>query len=397
MHPSLLDLIPEGKFCDVREQLIPWAITAGYAVRGVPLKGTINDLRTLQDFLRANHDAVREAESAGEILVSPEAQVSPAAVLSGPVLVGPRARIGADSVVVGPAVVGAGSVIEEGAMVSQSVLGPSVRVGRRSNLRRSIVFRNSSVPKDRRLSGAVIMDRADLPKGHIHMIEQADDGASWDVVTHRLQDRFFVADRGWYGFRKRAMDLAVVLLAAPFVGAACLVLAALVKLTSKGPALYKEKRMTQGGREFWMVKFRTMYVGAHLDQSKFKTQNQTDGPMFKIVHDPRITPLGHWLRKTSLDELPQLWNVLRGDMSLVGPRPLSDRETRWHPVWRGLRLKVKPGMTGLWQVNCGSYSDFADWIAYDVRYIQNACMRLDLWILLRTVGVVLFGRRAAAA
>jgi lipopolysaccharide/colanic/teichoic acid biosynthesis glycosyltransferase len=144
-----------------------------------------------------------------------------------------------------------------------------------------------------------------------------------------------------------------------------------------------------------MLKLRTMYTGAHLDQETLRARNQSDGPMFKIIHDPRITPLGGWLRRTSLDELPQLWNVFRGDMSLVGPRPLADREMKWHPVWRAMRLQVKPGMTGMWQARCGSVSDFADWIAYDVQYIQNACLSLDLWILLETVRVVVSGRRSS--
>lgn len=397
MHPALLDLIPRGKYCDMREQLIPQALSAGITVRGVPLEGTINEMRSLQDFMRANHDAVREAQAEGRVLVSPEAQVDPTAVLSGPVMVGEGARIRAESVIVGPAVIGPWSVVGRGAVVTQSLLGPHARVGRHSQLQRSIVFRRSKVLPRRRLNRSVVMDGIPLLKGHMNMLREVADGASWNVVTHQFQDQFHVQDRLAYRIAKRTLDLVAVAVLAVPVFLAGLVIAALVRVTSQGPALYRERRMTRKGKEFWMVKFRTMYTGAHLDQSKYKDQNQTDGPMFKIIHDPRITPVGNWLRKTSLDELPQLWNVLKGEMSLVGPRPLADREMRWHPVWRALRLQVKPGMTGLWQVKCGGHSDFADWIGYDVHYIQNACLSLDFWILLKTVGVVFFGRRAAEA
>jgi lipopolysaccharide/colanic/teichoic acid biosynthesis glycosyltransferase/NDP-sugar pyrophosphorylase family protein len=395
MHPQILSLIPEGKYCDLREQLIPVALKKGLGVRGVPLTGDINDLHTFQDYLRANHDAVRAAKAAGTVLVSPSADVAPTAVISGPVLIGDGVRIGPDSVVVGPAVLGPGSVIGRGALVSESVVGPRARVGIRSELRRSIVAERAKVSSKQRCAKTVVLDRTSLPNGHLHMLREVADGAAWNVVTHQLQDHFHVPNRVFYLLSKRLVDVSFAFAAAPFALTLSLLLGVLVKLTSKGPMFFHERRITRGGREFSMIKLRTMYVGAHLDQGKLRDENQTDGPMFKILHDPRITPFGNWLRRTSLDELPQLWNVFKGDMSLVGPRPLADRELKWHPVWRALRLQVRPGMTGLWQVRCGSYSDFADWIGYDVQYVQNACPSLDLLILIKTIGVVFFGRRAA--
>jgi lipopolysaccharide/colanic/teichoic acid biosynthesis glycosyltransferase/NDP-sugar pyrophosphorylase family protein len=394
MHPRLLDFIPAGRYYDIREQLLSRALAEGVEVRGVQLEGTVNEFRTLHDFLRANHEAIREKAGEGSI-IAPSAQVSPSAVISGPVIVGEDARIGPESTVVGPTVIGRGAVVGRGAVLIQSAVGPGARVGHYSHLHRSLLFRHARVGPKRRLTRTVILGDEALPNGYEHFLDHNPDNGGWDVLTDRFKDRFRVQDRLSYRVFKRLLDLTAVFLTAPVTVPLCFLLGAVVRFMSPGPVIFREKRMTRGGRPFTMIKFRTMYVNAHLDQSSLRDKNQTDGPMFKIVNDPRITPLGHWLRRTSLDELPQLWNVLKGEMSLVGPRPLAEREMKWHPVWRVLRLGVKPGMTGLWQVMCGSYSDFADWISYDVRYVQDACLSLDLKILIKTIGVVIYGRRPA--
>ena len=192
---------------------------------------------------------------------------------------------------------------------------------------------------------------------------------------------------------KRFLDLTATTLLSPIIVPLCLFLGALVKITSRGPIIYKETRLGQSGKPFALYKFRTMTQNAHLQQETLKDKKQGDGPMFKLEYDPRVTPLGRWLRKTSLDELPQFWNVLKGDMSLVGPRPLADREMKWNASWREMRLLVKPGITGLWQVKTGIYSDFSDWIIYDLHYVQNHTLWLDLNILFLTLARVVKGRQ----
>lgn len=195
--------------------------------------------------------------------------------------------------------------------------------------------------------------------------------------------------RGDWGYRtaKRALDIGVsglgLLVHMPFF----LVVAALIKLTSRGPVLYGDLRQGLGGREFRCLKFRTMVPDAAEKQKELRALNEVDGPQFKISDDPRLTPIGHWLRRYNIDELPQLWNVLKGEMSLVGPRPSPDRENQLCPGWRRTRLSVRPGITGLWQVlrlrNAGT-SDFQEWIYYDVEYARHQSLWLDLLILLYT-------------
>ena len=165
------------------------------------------------------------------------------------------------------------------------------------------------------------------------------------------------------------------------------VLGAAVKLSSPGPVLYGDRREGRGGREFRCWKFRSMAVDAHARQRELAEENQLDGPQFKIREDPRITRMGRLLRRLNLDELPQLLNVVRGEMGLVGPRPSPFRENQICVPWRDGRLSVAPGITGLWQV-CRDRSDAADfhqWIYYDLLYVNHASPWLDFKILLATV------------
>ncbi|MBX3346357.1 MAG: sugar transferase [Nitrospira sp.] len=175
------------------------------------------------------------------------------------------------------------------------------------------------------------------------------------------------------------------------VGPLLLLIAAAIKSDSRGPVFFSQKRCGKDGREFWMHKFRTMVPDAEQRQQDLKAKNSVDGPMFKLEEDPRITRVGKFLRKTSLDELPQLLNVLRGDMSLVGPRPLAYDEMKFCPTWRDARLTVRPGLTGLWQVKARNRNRFSEWIRYDLEYVRRRSLVLDLYILIRTARVLLKG------
>jgi len=190
-----------------------------------------------------------------------------------------------------------------------------------------------------------------------------------------------------YLWLKRAVDVTASGLGLLVLSPLLLVIAALVKLTSRGPVFFAHKRQGLGGREFFCLKFRSMTVGADAMQASLRDQNEVDGPQFRIADDPRITRVGHILRKLNLDELPQLLNVLTGDMSLVGPRPSPDSENQLCPAWRRTRLSVKPGITGLWQVlrrrQC-PHSDFQEWIYYDVEYARHRSLWLDWELLLHT-------------
>jgi exopolysaccharide biosynthesis polyprenyl glycosylphosphotransferase len=202
------------------------------------------------------------------------------------------------------------------------------------------------------------------------------------------------AAQPWHLFVKQVLDylLAAVLLVVSVPLWAFLALA--VKLTSAGPVLYRQPRAGLNGRPFTMLKFRSMRRDAAQHQAELAAHNEMRGPVFKVAADPRVTPLGRFLRRFSLDELPQLWNVLRGEMSLVGPRPLPIEEVkRFADDAHRRRLSVKPGLTCLWQISGrNDISDFDDWVRLDLAYIDQWSLWLDLKILLATIPVALLGR-----
>ena len=165
------------------------------------------------------------------------------------------------------------------------------------------------------------------------------------------------------------------------------IIAILIKIDSKGPVFFLQKRCGRNRKEFFMYKFRTMVKDAETLKKGLK--NEMDGPMFKLRNDPRITWLGRILRKLSFDELPQLLNVLKGEMSLVGPRPLADEEMVGDDIWREIRLSVRPGMTGLWQIMGRDSGKFSDWITYDTEYVQKRSLFMDIKILFLTIITVL--------
>jgi exopolysaccharide biosynthesis polyprenyl glycosylphosphotransferase len=204
-----------------------------------------------------------------------------------------------------------------------------------------------------------------------------------------------VAD-GWPLAVKRAVDIAGAALALLVFSPLMIAAAAAVKLTSAGPVVYAQERYGLNRRRFRMLKFRTMVVDADRLQGTLEARNEATGPVFKIANDPRITPIGRWLRRTSIDELPQLFNVLRGDMSLVGPRPLPLRDVgRFTNSADMRRFSVRPGITGLWQVSGRSRLAFDQWITLDLHYIDHWSLVLDAAILARTLPAVIRGTGAA--
>ena len=187
----------------------------------------------------------------------------------------------------------------------------------------------------------------------------------------------------------------VVALLALLVLLPVLVLLALaVRLDSRGPVLFRQVRVGRSGREFVIYKFRTMRADAELRLHEIRHLNEHDGLLFKIRNDPRISRVGRWLRRFSLDELPQLWNVARGDMALVGPRPPLPREVARYDARTRRRLDVKPGLTGIWQVSGRSDLPWEDAIRLDLTYVEERSVGLDLRIIGRTIGAVLTGRGA---
>ena len=198
----------------------------------------------------------------------------------------------------------------------------------------------------------------------------------------------------WGQVAKRAIDLVGSGLFLVLFGWLYAAIALLIKATSRGPVLYRQDRIGLHGRRFTMFKFRSMVADADLRRREVAHLNEMDGPIFKSSRDPRVTGVGRFIRKFSLDELPQMWNVFRGNMSLVGPRPPLPYEVEKYESWARRRLSVRPGLTCLWQVEGRGKVGYRAWMELDLAYIDNWTLALDLKILLKTVPAVLSGRGA---
>jgi lipopolysaccharide/colanic/teichoic acid biosynthesis glycosyltransferase len=211
---------------------------------------------------------------------------------------------------------------------------------------------------------------------------------------HQAELALVPAGSAAYGRTKRVLDVAFSALLLVLLAAPMLVIAVLVKLTSGGPVFFRQMRAGADGEPFEMVKFRTMYEGAEQDREYLAHRNEQSGPVFKIAEDPRITRLGRFLRRSSIDELPQLLNVLRGQMSIVGPRPLPLDEAQQAEGPARLRTTVKPGLTCLWQISGRNDLAYNEWVRLDLYYIRHRSTLLDLLIVVQTIPAVLTGRGA---
>ncbi len=405
-EPAVLEGLVHGDYADIKEQLVSDLSDQGSAIYAYALDRPLPRIRSVADYFQLtrgillNGWAERESDHTGEtqitqgVRVAKDCEISPDAYLLGPVMVGPRCRIHAGAQIIGPVVLGAGTEVKEGALVRESFLWNACTVGRHASVSYSVVAHGCSIPAGEDVQNAVLVEDQAC-RGRLNLLGLGDDS-----------DRFFVSGgprggggmrplRGWrrrrraFDWSKRLVDLVVS--GSLLVGLSPLlaVLALAVKWDSRGPVFFVQRRVGKNGREFPMYKFRTMITAAEQQKLRLANRNEVTGPMFKMSRDPRRTRLGAFLRKLSLDELPQLFNVVRGDMSLVGPRPLVMEEMKWAPKWRDLRLRVKPGITGLWQVNGRGDTGFEGWIEYDVAYVRDQSLLLDLRILCKTIPVMI--------
>jgi lipopolysaccharide/colanic/teichoic acid biosynthesis glycosyltransferase len=358
---------------------LPWtslarlrqALTSrGIPARDVPLQSAALDLAEERGALAASDRLVREAlegrkgsRGDGVLYAGARQQIHRSARLLGPIVIQADAVIEEDATILGPALIGEGARVGRGALVAQSLVGRGTVIPAGGSLRHRV------------LVGEVSALSEDAPWAPPAAMETSGDGA--------LRDGYPAV----YARCKPVLDSAAALLALVLLSPLLLVVAALIKLDSRGAVFYGHRREGKDGRVFRCWKFRTMHAGAEMRERELQARNQVDGPQFKLEHDPRTTRVGRWLRPTSLDELPQLVNVVLGEMSFVGPRPSPFRENQLCVPWRDGRLSVRPGITGLWQVcrHDRRAGDFHQWIHYDLLYVRNLCLRLDLNILAATV------------
>ena len=250
-----------------------------------------------------------------------------------------------------------------------------------------------TLPADRELVKQTVVEARELGLG-LKLLPDLYDGFGWKVPLHTMGG-FPVMDLLWQPIpavglmTKRFLDLVLAASALVLTAPVFAAVGILIKLDSAGPVFYASKRVGLKGRKFNCYKFRTMVEDADRQKQKLRGSNERNGPFFKLANDPRVTGTGRWLRKTSLDELPQLINVLRGEMSLVGPRPHPVDDYELYSIAHLRRLDVSPGLTGLWQVTARKDPSFETNMALDLEYIENWSLALDLKILLKTIPAVL--------
>jgi lipopolysaccharide/colanic/teichoic acid biosynthesis glycosyltransferase len=354
----------------------------GVPGRDVPVEGGALDLGQESGMLAANELVIRKATRArqkGPVTTAPlyvgrGSSIHATARIVGPVMIHADACIEEHATVLGPAVIGAGARIAAGAVVAHATIGPDSVVPRGRIVRDRAWFENGED-----VSGPV--ERPALSYGERLArlsVDPHEDPHDPDDDRPKRRRHLLV---------KRMLDIAVATLGLAVLMPLLIVFAAVIWLESRGPIFYGDKREGLRGRVFMCWKFRTMHTGAHLAQRNLSALDHTDGPHFKVDRDPRVTRAGRLLRATNLDEIPQLLNVLLGDMSLVGPRPSPFRENQICVPWREARLSVRPGVTGFWQVcrHDRSAGDFHQWIEYDLMYVQHLSCWLDLKILAATI------------
>jgi len=340
-------------------------------VRAINVAGTVLDLETQCGLLSLCRTAVGLLRSAD----LNHSELPGSARFIGKVLLGTNVDVGSKVIVAGPSIICNDAKIAQGTVINSC-----------------IICNNVSVPRDQFVQNRII----ERPQYNWKQLKQDRKDNSKLISCHKFDLSHQKTSNNSFRTRprfsytrcfKRLADIViatiVLALFAPFFP----VIALAIKLTSKGPIFFKDLRQGLYGKEFNCLKFRTMIIGAEKIQEKLRALNQTDGPQFKMVDDPRINAVGRFLRDTYIDEIPQFFNVLLGQMSVIGPRPSPESENTQCPPWRDARLSVRPGITGLWQV-CRTrqpMKDFQEWIHYDIKYVRGLSLKVDLWIYWQTV------------
>jgi len=371
----------------------------GVLSRDLPVRSEILNLSCEPDFLALNERVLLETTSkqaapgfsirSPGILIGQGCRIHPSVRLVAPIIVQPNTILEQSVKVVGPTLVGSGCRVRRGAVIAQSVL----RDG-------TVVYPNITVRR-RVLSGRCVESVSDISREKPILSSISSTGiprfsGEGTIVLPQGNNRAQREGKIIQRAIKRTIDFVLSALALTVLSPLLIVVAILIKLESRGPVFFCHHRETRKGKEFACVKFRTMVSEAHNQQLKLYKDSLVDGPQFKIDNDPRVTRLGRWLRATNIDELPQLFNVLVGHMSLVGPRPSPFRENQICVPWRRARLSVRPGITGLWQIcrnDDRARGGFHEWIYYDTIYTRYFSLWLDLKIVVATFAT-LGGRKS---
>jgi len=332
--------------------------------------GELTDLETEQGLLSFLVETLNLISTSN----GSNANIADSARLFGRISIGRNVTIGKNAIVAGPAILADNVIVQDRSVVKNAVVGPEITIHQDKFIQNCILTNNNHTTEqtDRRR-------RSPKPKLLPHkngFTEQKHNGTGF-----RTWPRF-----SYVRSLKRIGDIVIAAVILALFLPSFPIIALVIKLSSAGPVFYKDKRQGLNGKDFKCLKFRSMVVSAEAMQEKLRVVNKVDGPQFKMEHDPRINMVGHFLRNTYVDEIPQFLNVLTGQMSVVGPRPSPEQENSICPYWRDARLSVRPGITGLWQI-CRTREkskDFQEWVRYDTEYVRNLSLNLDLWICCKT-------------
>jgi lipopolysaccharide/colanic/teichoic acid biosynthesis glycosyltransferase/dTDP-glucose pyrophosphorylase len=390
-EPQVLKYINPENYMDIKEQLIPILQREELNISACEIEGSFKSINNVQDYIHLNRSILMNGldqhyedmkELANNIWVGKNVKISPQAYILGPVIIGDNCTIEDFSHIIGPAVIGNACQISQDVLFRESIVWGGVSLSQGSKLEYSIIGEKATIPNNSNIRNMIALNG--LKFGDMNLLPS-------DYGIRSTADlRWHTPIKGvGYKTLKRITDLIISSLGLFLLIPLFVLIALAIKIDSPGPVFYRQKRCGRNGKLFNMTKFRTMVTNAEVLHKELISKKEIDGPMFKISNDPRITGIGKFLRRTSLDEFPQLWNVIKGEMSLVGPRPLIMDEMKFSPSWRDIRLKVKPGLTGLWQIHGRSSGSFHDWIKYDLSYVKNQSFWLDIKILFKTISVVL--------
>ncbi len=406
--PEVFQYLPADHYLDIKEQLLPELERNGVEVHYMEASEPVVRINSADDYMAWTRDCMTKhaprpggngngngngksmREVRERVWAGRGVEIAPDAAITGPVTIGAGTKIASGATIVGPTTIGCDVVVGRGATVRASRVWVGCRIGEGATVGDSLLTEHCDVPRGGAIDSAVVVQASHLGRhdlralcaGHSDRIVLISGHAGLRGAAEvRLRDRVAA-------MVMRAIDLVVagglLLVLSPLF----VVIAIAIRLDSKGPIFFRQQRCGLSGKPFMMLKFRSMVDKADRGQQQLADANEIDGPMFKIAFDPRATRVGQLLRAMSLDELPQLLNVLRGEMSMVGPRPLAREEMQFCPQWRDARLTVKPGITGLWQVHGRWSGVFHDWIKYDLQYVRRQSVALNLKTILQTAIII---------
>jgi lipopolysaccharide/colanic/teichoic acid biosynthesis glycosyltransferase/ADP-glucose pyrophosphorylase len=387
---AVLQFIPEEGIFDIKEQLVTSLYSHFHRTIVWTVRTYCQNILSGTRYLAANADVLQNQVVFSQLkpyLPRVDTAVAalggyPAGGTVSPVVQAPSSTIDDGAMVIGPTAIGVGCSIGRNAIVNSSVLLDGCKVGAGAHLTGCVLGEGAVVPDGAALHHVIVRSKTQKAEVEPLEVDSTDIGASYLCSCHEtVTSRMTKSSR----FIKRVTDMifsaSLLLGLAPLMAA----IAIWIKLDSPGEVIFRQRRCGENGKEFTMYKFRSMVDNAEEVKREIQVLNEVDGPMFKLSKDPRTTRAGWILRATNLDELPQLWNILVGDMTLIGPRPLSWDEMRFNPRWRDVRLSVPQGLIGLWQVKSHSKASFADWIRYDMEYVSNWSAWLDAKIFLKAL------------